>query len=292
MSQITARITEEVGKVIKGKDDVIRMTLCGILAGGHVLLEDIPGVGKTTLALALSKALSLDYMRVQFTPDVMPSDLLGFNMYDKASGTFRFNEGSIYTNLFWRMRSTVHRPEGETRLMPKPFFVIATQNPFGSAGTQKLPESQLDRFLISLTMGYPDRKSAIDVLKGGSREAIDTVESVTDGAGIIKMQDEVEALHVDESIYDYIVRLCEQTRNGRYFELGLSPRGSIAIMKVARAYAYIEGRDYLIPEDIHAVFPYVAGHRLRLNANAKAAGTTQDKAFEAILDEVSIPKVN
>ena len=309
MSDITNKIVEEIGKVIKGKDDVIRMTLCAMLAGGHVLLEDIPGVGKTTLALALSKALSLDHKRVQFTPDVMPSDLLGFNMYDKASGTFRFNEGSIYTNLFLAdeinrtspktqsallevMEEGAATVEGETRVMPKPFFVIATQNPFGSAGTQKLPESQLDRFLISLTMGYPDRKSAIDVLKGGSREAIDTVEPVSDGTGIMKMQDEVEALHVDDSIYDYIVRLCEQTRNGRYFELGLSPRGSIAIMKAAKACAYIEGRDYLIPEDIHEIFPYVASHRLRLNANAKAAGTTRDKAFEAILDEVSIPKVN
>ncbi len=309
MSQITEQIIEEIGKVIKGKDDVIKMTLCGILAGGHVLLEDIPGVGKTTLALALSKALSLEYKRVQFTPDVMPSDLLGFNMYDKASGTFRFNEGSIYTNLFLADEINRTSPktqsallevmeegsatvEGQTRQVPLPFFVIATQNPFGSAGTQKLPESQLDRFLISLTMGYPDRKSAIDVLKGGSREAIDTVNAVTDAAGILDMQNRVEALHVDESIYDYIVRLCEQTRNGRYFELGLSPRGSIAIMKVAKAYAFAEGRDYLIPEDVRIIFPYVAGHRLRLNASSKAAGTTQDKAFEAILDEVSIPKVN
>jgi len=309
MSQVTEQIIEEIGKVIKGKDDVIRMTLCGILAGGHVLLEDIPGVGKTTLALALSKALSLDYKRVQFTPDVMPSDLLGFNMYDKASGTFKFNEGSIYTNLFLADEINRTSPktqsallevmeegsatvEGETRRVPSPFFVIATQNPFGSAGTQKLPESQLDRFLISLTMGYPDRKSAIDVLKGGSREAIDTVNAVTDASGIIDMQGRVEVLHVDESLYDYIVRLCEQTRNGRYFELGLSPRGSIAIMKVAKAYAFAEGRDYLIPEDVRAIFPYVAGHRLRLNASSKAAGTTQDKAFEAILDEVSIPKVN
>jgi MoxR-like ATPase len=240
------------------------MMLCGILAGGHVLLEDIPGVGKTTLAVTLSKALSLDQRRVQFTPDVMPSDILGFNMFDKASGSFRFMEGAVYTNLFLAdeinrtspktqsallevMEEGAATVEGVTRQLPRPFFVIATENPYGSSGTQKLPESQLDRFLLSLTMGYPDRSSAIDVLKGDSKQDIVNVRAVTDAAGIIAMQDAVSELHVDETLLDYIVRICEQTRKGRYFELGLSPRGSIAILKTARAYAYTEGRDYLIP---------------------------------------------
>ncbi len=309
MSDITDQIIEEIGKVIKGKDDVIRMMLCGILAGGHVLLEDIPGVGKTTLAVTLSKALSLDQRRVQFTPDVMPSDILGFNMFDKASGSFRFMEGAVYTNLFLAdeinrtspktqsallevMEEGAATVEGVTRQLPKPFFVIATENPYGSSGTQKLPESQLDRFLLSLTIGYPDRSSAIDVLKGDSKQDIENVRTVTDAAGIIDMQNAVNDLHVDESLLDYIVRICEQTRKGRYFELGLSPRGSIAILKTARAYAYTEGRTYLIPEDIHAIFPYVAGHRLKLSAAGRAAGTTLQTALQSILEEVSVPKVN
>jgi len=309
MSDITDQIIEEIGKVIKGKDDVIRMMLCGILAGGHVLLEDIPGVGKTTLAVTFSKALSLDQRRVQFTPDVMPSDILGFNMFDKASGSFRFMEGAVYTNLFLAdeinrtspktqsallevMEEGAATVEGVTRQLPKPFFVIATENPYGSSGTQKLPESQLDRFLLSLTMGYPDRSSAIDVLKGDSKQDIENVRAVTDAAGIIDMQNAVNDLHVDESLLDYIVRICEQTRKGRYFELGLSPRGSIAILKTARAYAYTEGRTYLIPEDIHAIFPYVAGHRLKLSAAGRAAGTTLQTALQSILEEVSVPKVN
>lgn len=309
MSETTGRIIQEIGKVIKGKDDVTKLMLCGILAGGHVLLEDIPGVGKTTLALALSKTLSLDYKRVQFTPDVMPSDLLGFNMFDKASGEFRFNEGSVYTNLFLADEINRTSPktqsallevmeegkatvEGITRQLPKPFFVIATENPYGSSGTQRLPESQLDRFLIALTMGYPDRSSAIDVLKGDSKEALEDIVPVADADSLIAMQNEVASLFTDDSLYDYIVRLCEQTRNGRYFEIGLSPRGSIAIHRTARAYAYISGRDYLIPEDIHSIFPYVAGHRLKVNASCRASGITKEKAFENILDEVSVPKIN
>lgn len=309
MSEITGKITEEIKKVIHGKDDVIRLMLCGILAKGHILLEDIPGVGKTTLALALSRALSLDYRRMQFTPDVMPGDLLGFNIYDKARGEFRFNEGAIYTNLFLadeinrtspktqsallevmeEGRATV---EGVTRELPQPFFVIATENPYGSSGTQKLPESQLDRFLMALTMGYPDRSSAIDVLKGDSREALDEVVPVADKDTLMAMQNEAGAVFTDESLYDYIVRLCEQTRNGRYFDMGLSPRGSIAIHRTAKAYAYIQGRDYLIPEDIHSVLPYVAGHRLKVNAASRAQGLKVDRAIENIIDEVSIPKVN
>ena len=309
MSEVTGQIVNEIKKVIHGKDDVINLMLCGILARGHVLLEDIPGVGKTTLALAMSKVLSLDYRRMQFTPDVMPSDLLGFNIYDKNSGTFRFNEGSIYTNLFLadeinrtspktqsallevmeEGRATV---EGVTREVPKPFFVIATQNPFGSSGTQRLPDSQMDRFLMALTMGYPDRSSAIEVLKGNSATGLSDIRPVVSGEELMSMQDEVEALHVDESLYDYIVRLCEQTRNGRYFELGLSPRGSIAVMRAARAHAYIGGRDYVTPEDIRGIFISVAAHRLKSTAQSKAMGLDVYKALDNILAEVSIPKIN
>lgn len=309
---MNARVDEiinEIKKVIHGKDDVVGMMLNGLLAGGHILLEDIPGVGKTTLALALSRAMSLSYGRVQFTPDVLPSDILGFNMYDRSCGEFRFVEGAVYTNLFLadelnrtspktqsallevmeEGRATV---EGTTRRMPAPFFVIATENPYGSSGTQRLPDSQLDRFMICLTMGYPDRNSAIEILKGNSKSDIEDVNAVIDSEGMIAMQQEVERIHVDESLYDYTVRLCEQTRDGRFFELGLSPRGNIALIRMAKANAYAGGRDYVIPEDIHAVFIPVSIHRLHLNPSARASGTDVSKALRTILEDVYIPKIN
>ncbi len=309
MNDIPARITAEIKKVIHGKDDVIRLTLCAILAGGHVLLEDIPGVGKTTLAVAISKALSLKYQRVQFTPDVLPSDLLGFQLYDKNSGEFRFQEGSIYTNLFLADEINRTSPktqsallevmeerhatvEGVTRDLPTPFFVLATQNPFGSSGTQRLPESQLDRFMICLTMGYPQFNDAVAVLKGDSSIDLKSVNAVTGADEIIAMQKTVHDLYAAEEIFEYVVRLTEQTRNPEYFALGLSPRGSIALMRMARAYAFINGRDFVLPEDIHDIFYAVSAHRVRMNARAKAEGATLYDLLGMVLRQVPVPKVN
>ena len=302
-------IINEIKKVIHGKDDVIKSVLATILAGGHVLLEDIPGVGKTTLAVAFSKALSLTYRRVQFTPDVLPSDLVGFQLYDRKSGEFRFQEGSIYTNLFLADEINRTSPktqsallevmeerhvtvEGEIREVPNPFFVIATQNPFGSSGTQRLPESQLDRFMTCLTMGYPEHEDAIDVLKGNSQTDLLDVNAVADSAALLKMQEDVSTLHVDESIYDYIVTITEETRNDPRFALGLSPRGSIAILRMARANAYLNGRDYVIPEDIHDIFLAVANHRVKLTTQSIAAGEDLEGALLSALRNVPQPKVN
>ncbi len=309
MNPKASEIINEIKKVIHGKDDVVSMMLKGLLAGGHILLEDIPGVGKTTLALALSKAMSLSYGRVQFTPDVLPSDILGFNMYDRSGGEFRFVEGAVYTNLFLAdelnrtspktqsallevMEEGCATVEGITRRMPAPFFVIATENPYGSSGTQRLPESQLDRFMICLTMGYPDRDSAIEILKGNSKTDIESVNAVIDSNGIMAMQDETRQVHVDDSLYDYTVRLCEQTRDGRFFELGLSPRGNIALIRMAKANAFVEGRDYVIPEDIHAVFTPVCIHRLHLNPSARASGNDVTRSLKTILEDVYIPRIN
>lgn len=309
MNDIPARIAAEIKKVIHGKDDVINLTLCAILAGGHVLLEDIPGVGKTTLAVAISKALSLKYQRVQFTPDVLPSDLLGFQLYDKNSGEFRFQEGSIYTNLFLADEINRTSPktqsallevmeerhatvEGVTRDMPSPFFVLATQNPFGSSGTQKLPESQLDRFMICLTMGYPQFNDAVAVLKGDSAIDLKSVNAVTGADEILSMQKTVHDLYVADEIFEYVVQLTEMTRNTEYFALGLSPRGSIALMRMARAHAFVSGRDYVIPEDIHDVFFAVSSHRVRMNARAKAEGSTIENLLSMVLRQVPVPKVN
>ncbi|MGN0326732.1 MAG: AAA family ATPase [Lachnospiraceae bacterium] len=309
MNNKTDLIRKEIKKVIQSKDEVIRLTLCAILAGGHVLLEDIPGVGKTTLAMSFARAMSLSYKRMQFTPDVLPSDLIGYNLYDKSTNSFRFQEGCVYTNLFLADEINRTSPktqsallevmeegqatvEGVTRRLPQPFFVIATENPFGSSGTQKLPESQLDRFMICLSIGYPDTEGAVSILKGNSSANIDLIEQVVNTEELLKMQKQTEELFVDEALYDYIVELTETTRNPEYFMLGLSPRGSIALLKMAKAYAYVNGRNFLLPEDIHDVFYSVASHRVRLSAKARAAGQTTEEVLSLVLKQVSIPKIS
>ncbi|MBR3525918.1 MAG: MoxR family ATPase [Lachnospiraceae bacterium] len=308
MNEQVSRVMTEIKKVIHGKDDVIRLTLCAILAGGHVLLEDIPGVGKTTLAVAISRALSMQYRRVQFTPDVLPGDLLGFSLYDRESGSFRFQEGAIYTNLFLADEINRTSPktqsallevmeerhatvEGQTRELPSPFFVLATQNPFGSSGTQKLPESQLDRFMICLSMGYPAFDDAVAVLKGDSSLDLEEVRAVIGVEELLQMQKTVHDLYADEAIYEYIVSLTEQTRDSRYFSLGLSPRGSIALMRMARAMAFVSGRNYVIPEDIHDIFHAVSGHRVHMNARTKAEGELLSDLLSRVLRQVPVPRV-
>lgn len=308
-TETTTAIINEIKKVIHGKDEVIRLVLSTILAGGHVLLEDIPGVGKTTLAVAFSRALSLTYRRVQFTPDVLPSDLVGFQMYDKATGQFRFAEGSIYTNLFLADEINRTSPktqsallevmeerhvtvEGEVREVPRPFFVIATQNPFGSSGTQRLPESQLDRFMTCLMMGYPAHSDAIDVLKGNSEADLNDVQAVVDAETLLAMQNAVQNLFVDESIYEYVVSVTEETRDMRRFALGLSPRGSIALLKMAKANAFLDGRNYVIPEDIEDIYLAVATHRVKLTTQSAAAGEDIGTALLDALRSVPQPKVN
>ena len=303
------QIINEIKKVIHGKDDVISYVLSTILAGGHVLLEDIPGVGKTTLAVAFSKAMSLSYKRVQFTPDVLPSDLTGFQMYDKEANKFRFQQGSIYTNLFLADEINRTSPktqsallevmeerqvtvDGVVREVPSPFFVIATQNPFGSSGTQRLPDSQLDRFMTCLTMGYPKHEDAINVLKGNSKEDILDVNPIIDTNDLLTMQKEVQDIYVDNSIYDYIVSITEKTRANNSFSLGLSPRGSIAILQMSKANAYLSKRDYVIPEDVHDIFHVVSKHRLKQTTQSIALGEDIDSLLTDVLTSVPQPKIN
>lgn len=303
------QIINEIKKVIHGKDDVITYVLATILAGGHVLLEDIPGVGKTTLAVAFSKAMSLSYKRVQFTPDVLPSDLTGFQMYDKEANKFRFQQGSIYTNLFLADEINRTSPktqsallevmeerqvtvDGVIREVPSPFFVIATQNPFGSSGTQRLPDSQLDRFMTCLTMGYPKHKDAIDVLKGNSKEDILEVNPIISASELLTMQKEVQDIYVEDSIYDYIVSITEKTRTNDSFSLGLSPRGSIAILQMAKANAYLSKRDYVIPEDVHDIFHVVSKHRLKQTTQSIALGEDMDSLLTDVLTSIPQPKIN
>ena len=306
MSAVTEKIKNSIKLVIHGKDEVIDMVLCAILAKGHILLEDIPGVGKTTLVTALAKTMSLDYKRIQFTPDVLPSDLNGFTMYDKNTGAFTFKEGAVFTNLFLADEINRTSPktqsallevmeeqnvtvDGVTYRLPNPFFVIATQNPVGASGTQKLPESQLDRFMIRLTMGYPDHNSAIDILRGDSHEIVGELKPVIGKDDMLTIQEQVASVSVAESIMDYIVQLTEITRNNDMYSLGLSPRASIALMKMARAKAYIDDRNYVVPEDVKAVYFSIANHRVVLSTKAKATGYSLEMALAKSFESVKMP---
>ena len=283
------QIVTEVNKVVKGKDRVIRKVLAAVLAGGHVLLEDIPGVGKTTLAMALGKSMELEYKRMQFTPDVLPSDIVGFTMYNSGTGEFEYKKGAVFCNLFLAdelnrtssktqsallevMEESKVTVDGVAHLLPRPFTVIATENPFGSSGTQLLPESQLDRFLICLNMGYPSHEAAVDILKGSVGRGLDQVQSVITIERLMELRKQAETLHVEDNIYEYLVRLTEATRQEPRIALGVSPRGSIALLRMARAMALMRGGEYVIPEDVLNVIDDVWRHRIHLNARARAEG--------------------
>lgn len=304
-----SQVKNEIKKVLRGKDECIDMILCAMLAQGHILLEDIPGVGKTTLAVAMSRAMSLDYKRMQFTPDVLPSDILGFSLLDQKSGDFIYRPGAIFTNLFLADEINRTSPktqsallevmeegsvsvDGVTRSLDKPFFVIATQNPVGASGTQKLPDSQLDRFLIRLSIGYPDHCSAIEILQGRSSQSMGEVNAILSGTEILQMQHSAEEVYVKENIAEYIVSLTEKTRNYEYLTQGISPRGSIAILKMAKAHAFYMDRDYVTPDDVHVIFPYTCVHRLILNTKAKASGYGSEQIIDQILSLVPIPKLS
>ena len=300
-------VVREVKKALTGKDDCIRKAFAAILAGGHILIEDVPGVGKTTLAIAFSKAMELDNNRVQFTPDVMPSDLLGFNMYQKETGGFVYYPGTIMCNLFLAdeinrtspktqsallevMEEGMVTVDGTSRDVPKPFIVMATQNPKGSAGTQLLPEAQLDRFMICMSMGYPDESSEIAIAKGKSVHAgTKEVQCVLSAGGLAELQTQIEQVFVHESLYQYIVHLSKATRESAYIELGISPRGSIACTKMAKAWAFLQNRNYVIPEDVAEVFPEVARHRMLLNTKARVTHVTPEAVIAEVLGAVRQP---
>jgi MoxR-like ATPase len=250
--------------------------------------------------------MDLDYKRMQFTPDVLPSDVSGFTMFDKTTNQFTFKEGAVYTNLFLADEINRTSPktqsallevmeeghatvDGVTRYLPKPFMVIATQNPIGASGTQKLPESQLDRFMVRLSMGYPSHESAVTILKGDSHKTIEGMERVISKDEILAFQEEVENTKIKESLYDYAVSLTEATRNTDTFALGLSPRGSIALIKMAKAHAFLEGRDFVVPEDFKAVFFPIANHRIILSTKSKACGMNIESALNLAFDSVKVP---
>lgn len=291
------QVIAEVKKAVIGKDMAVMKVLTAILAGGHILLEDIPGVGKTTMAVAFSKAMALHQNRVQFTPDVLPADIVGFSMYNKESGKFVYQQGAVICNLFLADEINRTSPKTQSALLevmeegkvtvegiqmkvPEPFIVIATQNPFGSAGTQLLPESQVDRFMVCIHMGYPDIKDEIEMVKGkAGRDPMSDIQRIMTGQELLKLRSVVEDVFIHDVIYDYIVRLVKATRNHNLIELGLSPRGTISVAAMAKAYAFLNSRNYVLPEDIQSVFPDVALHRIRMNAKARIHKITVEAVF-------------
>ena len=279
-------VINEVRKVIIGKDEIIIKVLLSILAGGHILIEDIPGVGKTTLAVALSKALSLDYKRLQFTPDVLPTDVTGFTILNKETHKFEYKQGAALTNLF--LADEINRTssktqsallevmeegkvtvDGITHKMPDPYIVIATQNPVGSIGTQMLPESQMDRFIVRITMGYPNLESEVAMLKSKQNLVpVDNVRPVVSAEDILA------------------------TRHNEYIKLGLSPRGTIALLRMTKATALLKGRDYVIPDDVIYSFKDVVLHRLVFNSKAKINGFTGEQILKGVISSVQVPRVS
>ncbi len=308
MNPKTDAILNEVDKAVVGKRAVTEKVLMAMLSGGHILLDDVPGVGKTTLAVAFSKAMGLKYKRIQFTPDVLPSDIVGFSMYDRESGTFRYVPGVVndanlvlgdeinrtssktQSALLEAMEEGRVTVDGEAHPLKTPFCVIATQNQVGTAGTQPLPQAQLDRFLVRLTVGYPDLDSEMAILRGHqTAQPLEDVHQVCDADALLEMQRAVSEVTMKEEIVRYIALLAAATRESPLLTLGLSPRGAIAVSKMARAAAWLDGRDYVIPEDVQRVFSDVIAHRLILSPAAKLEKHTAADCAQVVLREVPLP---
>ena len=310
MNEKIQAIRDEIKKAISGKDEVIEQVLTAILAGGHILLEDIPGVGKTTLALAVSRALGLDFNRVQFTPDVVPSDITGLSVYEKETGTFSFRKGAVMTNFF--LADEINRTssktqsallqvmqegrvtvDGKTYMMPDPFIVMATQNPVGTAGTQMLPEAQLDRFMIKITMGYPDFDAQVEVLKRREKtDPMEEVRCVVSADELVAMKNAARELYVDDKIYQYITLLAQASREHPYVRLGISPRGALAVASMAKARAFVNGRDFVTPEDVRGILKASCRHRLILLPKAGLSSEGSDGILDELLAEVKAPKLD
>ena len=308
IGQKLEQVQAEVNKVIKGKEHVVKKVLAAVIAGGHILMEDIPGVGKTTLATTFAKSMSMHYKRVQFTPDVLPSDILGFSMYNSATKEFEYREGAVFTNLFLAdeinrtspktqsallevMEEKTATVDGVSRPLPDPFVVIATENPYGSSGTQMLPESQLDRFMICLSMGYPSHADAVAILKGNADKPLTKVQEVISMDELIALRAMTNDLYVRDEIFEYIVNLVEATRTMEIFSMGASPRGTIALLRMAKAMPVIDGRDYVCAKDVQDVARDVLGHRVKLSARGKAQGITMQQAIGMVIANVAAPRV-
>ena len=291
-------VVASISSVVIGKESEVRVALACLLARGHLLIEDLPGMGKTTLANAMARVLGLDFVRIQFTSDLLPADIVGVSVYEKAKGKFRFHPGPVFCQLLLADEINRTTPktqsalleamaegqvtvEGQTRDLPQPFFVVATQNPVHYSGTFPLPESQLDRFLMRLSLGYPDLASEKSILTGGDpRTRLAGLKPILTIDELLALQDEVDDVSAAEPVIDYLQRLIQFTRSSDIFEYGLSPRAGLAILQSAKAFSLLDGRSFVIPEDIQAVFPGVADHRLQ------GAGRGDDSGSRVLIDKV------
>ena len=308
-NRLAAEVIAQVKQAVVGKDEVLAKMLLAILARGHVLLEDVPGVGKTTMALAFSRALDLGYNRVQFTPDVMPSDLTGFTLYNREANRMEYRPGALMCNLFLadelnransRTQSALLEAmeegqvtvDGRTHPVPQPFLVIATQNPTGVAGTQPLPDSQLDRFMIRLTIGYPRPEDELEMVRRRqNRSLLEQVRRVVDRQGLERLRESVDQIYIGDPVLEYIVRLTAATRENSKVLQGASPRATLALASAGRALALMRGRDYVLPEDIQAVYTDVVAHRLILTPSAQAKDRDGAALCGEVLHQVKPPRL-
>jgi MoxR-like ATPase len=300
-------VIENINKVMIGKEDVAILSLVALLAEGHVLLEDVPGVGKTMLVRTLAKSLDCDFKRIQFTPDLLPSDVTGVSIYNPKEMEFEFRGGPIFGNivladeinrtspktqsaLLEGMEEKSVTVDGDTIPLQKPFFVMATQNPVEYEGTYPLPEAQLDRFILKLTMGYPSLTDELEMLERTSKEhPIESLSPVMTKEELVLIQKEVRNIYIEKNVQQYIVNLVRETRNHESIFLGVSPRGSIALMKAAKAYAYIKGRDFVLPDDVKYLAPFVLTHRIILTSEAKYDGKTARQIVEKVVKQTFVP---
>jgi MoxR-like ATPase len=303
---VLAGLQTELGKVILGKPEVIRDLLTALLGGGHILMEDVPGVGKTTLAKALARAFDAEFKRVQFTPDLLPSDILGSSVYSPRDGTFTFKPGPIFANILLadeinraspRTQSSLLEAmserqasiEGTTHPLPAPFLVIATQNPIEFHGTYPLPEAQLDRFGMRINLGYPDKEREVDVLFSQfHHHPLDDVQRVVDAAAVLALQQTVRAVRVERGIARYLVALADASRSHPSVKMGCSPRGTLILFRMAQARAFLDGREHAIPEDVKAVAVPTLAHRLALDTKAKYSGVQKEDVVRELLDSVPV----
>jgi MoxR-like ATPase len=304
--QSIAALTAQLGKVILGKPEAIESLVVALLSGSHILMEDVPGVGKTTLAKALALSFSGDFKRVQFTPDLLPTDILGSSVYNPKDGSFAFKEGPIFTNILLadeinraspRTQSSLLEAmserqvsiEGKTSKLPAPFLVVATQNPVEFHGTYPLPEAQLDRFGMRINLGYPDKAHELDVLYSQfHHHPLEDVTGILDGAAVVALQTAVRAVKVERSVGAYVVELADRTRRHPSLKMGCSPRGTLLLFRIAQSRAYVQGRDYVVPEDVKAVAVPALAHRLALDTKAKYSGVLKEDIVRGILEETPV----
>lgn len=305
--QLLAALKGNLQSVIYGKNDCIDVMIVALLAGGSVLIEDVPGVGKTTMAKALAKSIDATFRRIQFTPDLLPADILGSSIYNPVSGDFRFDPGPIFCNilladeinrasprtqsaLLEAMNESQATIEGKRRPLPQPFMVIATENPIEFHGTYPLPEAQMDRFLMRLGIGYPKAEVEVDILKSHARaEPLDKIHPVLQLEQVRQIQQEVAKVHTDEGILEYIVEIVHATRRDNRFQLGLSTRGTLMVSRAARARAYFQRRDFVLPDDVLWIVPYVLPHRVVLTSKMRYSGTTAEQIVEEVVGSIKVP---